>query len=121
MEFVTRKLNAGDAFAFARIVKAAKIKEQLAGIAKESTKGKSKQEVAELIESKGVEVLFAIIEGAAEKSAEAGIYEFLGKISGKKPQEIESLEIEDFINLVKQIVAENDIASFFTYVRRLMK
>lgn len=103
----TRKLNFGDAFRLAAIVKRANIKKELTDLIEDVTKRGEKD-----TEKVGISLVLTVVESAP--SAQKEICEFIGSITGTTAEEIESTPIDEIIAIIKQIIKENDVKSFFT-------
>ena len=57
-----------------------------------------------------------IIEALADKKAERSIYDFFAPIMEMTADEVAALPANEFIEAVKRIGEENDLASFFSFV-----
>ena len=111
-----RKLITADVFAFARVIKASGMREQLtAYVRKLATQDKELD-----VETVGYEGLLVMIEALAERKAESALYEALAAVAEKKPEEIRSLPPAEFFQLFKEISEENDIEAFFGYVSGIL-
>lgn len=111
-----RKLITSDVFAFARVIKASGMREQLtAYIRKLAAEDKPLD-----TEAVGYEGLLVMIEALAERKAENALYEALGSIAEMKPEEIRNLPPADFFKLFKDISEENDLKAFFGYVSGIL-
>lgn len=101
-----RKLLTKDLFALSRCIKAMGIKDELKKIAMEAD---SKEDVAE----KGFDILFSVIEAASEKQSEKAIYEFLSGPFEMQAQDIETMDITELIQGVREIADVATWKSFF--------
>lgn len=111
-----RKLITADVFAFARVIKASGMREQLtAYIRKLALQGKELD-----VETVGYVGLLVMIDALAERKAENALYEALGSIAEKTPDEIRNLPPAEFFRLFKDIAEENDIQAFFGYVSGIL-
>lgn len=110
-----RKLNLGDAFKVARIVKEAGVKDELSKLA-----GKFKNIENANIDEVGFEVLLTLISAASSDKVEAQIYELIGSIKGIAPQEVKNLDFVELKEFVKGVIAENDLKNFFKSASKLM-
>ena len=111
-----RKIITADVFAFARVIKASGMREQLtAFIRKLAAQGKELD-----VEAVGYEGLLVMIEALAERKAENALYEALGSIAEMKPSDIQNLPPAEFFKLFKDISEENDIKAFFGYVSGIL-
>lgn len=111
-----RALNNSDLFAFVRLVKKAKITDKI----KELTL--SINNINEInTESFGYDVMFTIIEAAAEKESEQAVYEFL---SGPLEMTTEELALADPVETIEKVMQIADVErwkTFFTSAANLMK
>jgi len=111
-----RALNNSDLFAFVRLVKKAKITDKI----KELTL--SINNINEInTESFGYDVMFTIIEAAAEKESEQAVYEFL---SGPLETTTEELALADPVETIEKVMQIADVEkwkTFFTSAANLMK
>lgn len=111
-----RKLITADVFAFARVIKASGMREQLtAYIRKLAAQDKQLD-----VEAVGYEGLFVMIEALAERKAEAALYEALAAVAEMKPDDVKNLSPADFFKLFKEIAEENDLEAFFGYVSDIL-
>lgn len=123
-----RKINTGDVFKLARIIKATGAKEDIINIYAESKK--MKEEVAENATSEcveaaqekiGVKIFFAIFEKCSDVKVEKLVYELIGGIAEKKAVEIEKLPLDEMIKLLGEIIKENSIRNFFSTASNLVE
>jgi hypothetical protein len=115
-----RKLSIKDAFTFARIIKKADIKEEIADFANRiAVKNNSKDETVNT-EAVGLEFVITLITSLSNKETEQEFYSLLADIRGDiTADEVSKLSIPDVLDNVKTIVRENDIKSFFTSLSAL--
>ena len=111
-----RSLNNSDLFNFARLIKKARIKDEV----KELTL--SINNIDEInTESFGYDVLFTIIEAAAEKDTEQYVYEFLSGPLEMTPEELAQADPVETIEKVMQIADVERWKAFFTSAAKLTK
>lgn len=111
-----RKLITADVFAFARVIKASGMREQLTTyIRKLAVQGKELD-----VESVGYEGILIMIEALAERKAENALYEALASVAETTPDAVKNLPPADFFALFKEISEENDIQAFFGYVSGIL-
>lgn len=119
-----RKINTGDVFKLARIIKTTEVKEDIINIYTDSKKMKEEtaevatpeqmKEQAEAVQEKiGVKIFFTIFEKCTDVKTEKLIYELIGGIAEKKPAEIENMPLDEMLELLSKIVKENNIRNFF--------
>ena len=111
-----RKINTADVFAFARVIKASGMREQLTAFIRKLAAQDKELDV----EAVGYEGLLVMIEALAERKAENALYEALGSIAEMKPSDIQNLPPAEFFKLFKDISEENDIKAFFGYVSGIL-
>lgn len=115
-----RKLNIKDAFTLARIIKKADIKEEIAGFANRIVvKNNSKDETVNT-EAVGLEFVVTLLSSLSSKEIEQEIYALFADIRGDiTADEVSKLSIPEVLDIVKTIIRENDIKSFFTSLSAL--
>lgn len=111
-----RKIITADVFAFARVIKASGMREQLTAFIRKLAAQDKELDV----EAVGYEGLLVMIEALAERKAESALYEALGSIAEMKPSDIQNLPPAEFFKLFKDISEENDIKAFFGYVSGIL-
>jgi hypothetical protein len=111
-----RKIITADVFAFARVIKASGMREQLTAFIRKLAAQDKELDV----EAVGYEGLLVMIEALAERKAENALYEALGSIAEMKPADIQTLPPAEFFKLFKDISEENDIKAFFGYVSGIL-
>ena len=96
-----RKLNTSDVFAFARIVKASGMREELKKILKDVAASEEMD-----LEDVGMDTILAILEALSEKQSEAAIYKLLAGPFETTAEEVEKMELpelaEKLVLLMKQ-------------------
>ena len=111
-----RPLNNSDLFSFARLIKKARIKDEV----KELTLSINNLDEINT-ESFGYDVLFTIIEAAAEKDTEQYVYEFLSGPLEMTPEELAKADPVETIEKVMQIADVERWKAFFTSAANLTK
>ena len=111
-----RKIITADVFAFARVIKASGMREQLTAFIRKLAAQDKELDV----EAVGYEGLLVMIEALAERKAESALYEALGSIAEMKPSDIQNLPPAEFFKLFKDISEENDLKAFFGYVSGIL-
>jgi len=109
-----RKLKTSDIMAFCRTVKKIGIKDEIKRISAESDDAKSAWD-------KGFELIYNIFDLATEKKSEKHLYEFLAEPFEMTAKEVEDMDLEKFIESVKEFASENNLTSFFKSAATLMK
>ena len=111
-----RKIITADVFAFARVIKASGMREQLTAFIRKLAAQDKELDV----EAVGYEGLLVMIEALAERKAEAALYEALASVAETTPDEIRNLPPADFFRLFKDIAEQNDVEAFFGYVSDIL-
>lgn len=107
-----RKLTLPDAFAFARILKAADIKNEIVNFSKEIISRKNKKQEININEI-GLEFVVTLITAAADVKVEEKIYSFLASVCEMDVENIKKLNISQIKEIISEIIAENDLKTFF--------
>lgn len=132
-----RKLGLRDAFALARIIKAAGIRKEILEFAQrmkaeqkerqklktlmqKSTDEEQQEENDEYIEKVGFEFFIVLIEAVCDSESEQRIYKLYADIKGVTPEEVSLLDFGTIKADMKELVEKNDLKGFFTSVSALM-
>ena len=102
-----RKINTGDVFKMARLVKHGNIAQT---VRKAYEAGKQEDADAQQI---GINVAMDILCSCTEANMEKAFYEFLAGICEKKPEDIENQSLETTVEDIKRIFEENNIINFW--------
>lgn len=111
-----RKLITADVFAFARVIKASGMREQLTAYVRKLAEQDKELDV----EAVGYEGILVMIEALAERKAEAALYEALAAVAEITPEDVRNLSPAEFFRLFKEIAEENDVEAFFGYVSDIL-
>lgn len=109
-----RKLKTTDLFAFARMMKAIGIKDEVRDIAQKS-------DTAAQAWDKGFELLYHAFDLATEKEGEKHVYEFLAGPFETTAEEIADLPLPEFFDKCRELAQENDLPAFFRSAGDLMR
>lgn len=101
-----RKLKTTDAIAFCRCIKRVGLKERIREI---TANADNVQDVVD----QGFEILWSVLEAAAEPEGEASIYEFLSGPFEMTPKQVGNLDLDVLIANLRQLAADNNLAGFF--------
>lgn len=107
-----RKLESRDLFAAMRVIKVSGARHELMQIIKEADEDD--------VEGTGILGVLAIMEALSGTAAEKEIYKCIADIAEKGEDDIEHMPPADFLELLNQIAANNDMKSFFAELRRLI-
>ena len=107
-----RKLTLPDAFAFARILKAADIKSEILNFSKEIIARKNKNQEINIDEI-GLEFVVTLITAAADVKVEEKIYSFLASVCEMDVENVKKLNLSQIKEIISEIIAENDLKTFF--------
>lgn len=106
-----RNLKTADLFSLSRIIKKMSIKEDLRNLAQDVT-GFTKEEKDKVNKTLQLDLLMLFIENLG--SAEQEIYKLLGDLESKKPKEIEAMDLDVFMELMKNLLAQESLGKLFT-------
>lgn len=106
-----RKLATKDLFAAMRIIKISGVKNELMPIIKAAD--------GEDVEGVGILGVLTVLEALSGTAAEKELYKCIADIAEMGENEIADMPPADFLALLKNIAAENDMQSFFADVQRL--
>lgn len=101
-----RKLNTGDVFKMARILKNGNI---MQNIRDAFVTGKSENADSQQI---GMDLIMNVLCSCSDTRVEDQIYELLGGVCEKKPEDIKNQSLEKTIEDIKKICEENNISNF---------
>lgn len=110
-----RKLGLKDAFALARIIKAADMRREIVAFAAEIRDKGEKN-----IEAIGLEFFVAMITAAADEAVEKKIYALYAGLKNVTPEEVSNYDFATIKNDLKELIERNDLKSFFQSVSALM-
>ncbi len=103
-----------DIFSGIRLLKRIGLKEQARELAQKSESIKD-------LWGNGYEFVWGIFDAATETGGEKAIYEFLAGPFEMTPADVEKLEVAKLMAMFKQLVAENDLVTFFKTAADLTK
>ena len=110
-----RKIQLEDAFSVMRLIKKAGLKDTIKeAVISGRENGASDEEI-------GIKVVFELLDAAGNKEIQNEIYELFGNISEQGADAIKSMSLNGAIEFLKRFEAENDLKSFFTALKALMK
>ena len=118
-----RKLALKDAFALARIIKAAEIRKEIIVFANEiSNEQKEAEQESGLsfVEKVGFDFFLLLMEACCEERIEKKIYSLYADIKGVTPEDISVLSFAEIKNDIRELVETNDLQSFFSSLSALM-
>lgn len=101
-----RKLNTGDVFKMARLMKNSNILED---VKKAFAAGKEEGADATQV---GIDFIMKVICSCSEEKTESQLYELLAGICEKKLDEIRDQSLETTIDDIKRIFKDNDVLNF---------
>lgn len=109
-----RKLNTSDVFSMARIVRASGVRNELRPLIKAAA------ESDRPVEDVGIDGFLCILEALAERKAESAIYEVLSGPLEMTADEVAKLPLDQLVEQLKALVAENNLKYFFDCVSRIL-
>ena len=121
-----RKLQTQDVFKMARIIRTADMREQISGTIKKAKQAerrqireKGKASADRLIENVGIEILMSVLDACGNPEVERQVYDLLGGVAEKKPEEIKTQSFDATVELIKEIAKENNMKNFFSAAGKL--
>ena len=118
-----RKLALKDAFALARIIQAAGIRQEIIVFANDiSNEQKEAEQESGLsfVEKVGFDFFLLLMEACCEERIEKKIYSLYADIKGVTPEDISVLSFAEIKNDIRELVETNDLQSFFSSLSALM-
>ena len=131
-----RKLGLLDAFAVARIIKAANLQKEMADFGmevmrrEEEAKRRKAVRAAELkagqdeaalsMEQIGVEAFITIISKCTNEEVERRIYDLYASIKGTEPDEVKYADLQTIRADIKELIELNNLKDFFALVSASM-
>ena len=111
-----RKLGLKDAFALARIIKAANLRDEIIRFAEDIRTRKEKTDA----ESVGLEFFVTLIESVADEAVEQKIFALYADLKGVTPEEVGMYGLETLKADIKELIEQNDLKSFFNSASALI-
>ena len=110
-----RKLQTRDIFAFARVIKASGMRNELKNLITsiDTTKELDYKQI-------GIDGFLLIIEALAEKKSENAIYEALAAPMEIKAKDLAEMPLDELFAKLKEMAESIDFKSFFGYVSALV-
>ena len=107
-----RKIQTADVFHAVRLIEKSGLKEELIPLIKDiATKG------TDALDSGILGILTALFSIAR---MEQPIYEWLEPITGRTPEEISTLDLDELVQLLEELSEQNDLRAFFKAVSGLI-
>jgi len=103
-----RKIKTQDVFKLARIIRISGAKNELAEILRASQNGNNGD-----ARKVGVDLIMTLVSVCGEEEVEKMLYELIGGIAEKKPTDIMDLDLDELIELFKEIGEQNNLSNFF--------
>ena len=111
-----RKIQTQDVFKLARIIKQAKVKNEISDVIKEVSDEKEKENISEKV---GIRVFLTIMENCSEPAVEEQIYDLFGDIVEISPETVRTQSLDVTFDQIKQMAAENNMMNFFKTAGKL--
>lgn len=108
-----RKLCLMDAFAVARIIKTAELRQEIVAFATEMQTRNEAGDTGMNVEKIGFEFIITLISAAANTKVEEEIYKLYANIKDCDPDEVKKLSFEEVKADITQLIEENDLKNFF--------
>lgn len=109
-----RKLKTSDVFSFARAAKKLGIKDKFRTIAQNAESGQD-------VWNSGFDLIWELFDAATEANGEKHIYDFLAGPFEMPAKAIADLELDQLMEMLKQLARENNLAGFFRHAAGLMR
>jgi len=106
-----RNLKTADLFSLSKIIKKMDIKRDIKALTKDIT-GVTEAEKIKAEQALQIDLLMLFVDNLG--SAEKEIYKFLADVENKTPKEIEDMELDKFVELIKELFAQESLTSLFT-------
>jgi hypothetical protein len=106
-----RNLKTADLFSVSRIIKKMNIKENLRNLTQDVTEF-TKEEKEKVNKNLQIDLLMLLVENLG--SAEQEIYKLIGDLESKSPKEIEAMELDAFMELMKGLLAQESLGKLFS-------
>ena len=106
-----RNLKTSDLFILSKIIKKMDIKSDIKALSQDLV-GKTDEEKIKAEQGLQIDLLMLFTENIG--SAEKEIYNLLADLEGKKPKEIEDMELAGFIVLIKELFEQESLTSLFS-------
>lgn len=114
-----RKLGLKDAFAFARIIKAADLRDEIAAFGLE-VRELQKAEKPANVEEIGIKFLITVAAAISDEKIEKQFYKLYADVKGVEADEIAMYDISTIRADITELVEVNDLKSFFNSLSALM-
>lgn len=114
-----RKLGLKDAFALARIIKAANLRDELAAFGLE-VRELQKSDKSANVEEIGIKFLITVATSISDEKIENQFYKLYADVKGAKADEIGMYDISTIRADITELVEINDLKSFFNSLSALM-
>ncbi len=106
-----RKLKTADLFSLSKIIKKMNIKEDIKALTRSIT-GVPEEEKKKAAQDFQIDFLMLFVENVG--NAEKEVYKLLGDLDGRAPKEIEEMEVDKFMQLVKELFGQENLGSFLS-------
>lgn len=114
-----RKLGLKDAFALARIIKSANIRDEIAAFGLE-VRELQKAEKSANVEEIGIKFLITVATAISDEKIEKQFYKLYADVKGVEADEIAMYDISTIKADITELVEVNDLKSFFNSLSALM-
>lgn len=109
-----RKLNTSDVFALARIVRTSGVRDELRPLIKAAA------ESSRPAEDVGIDGFLCILYALTEQKTEQAIYSVLSGPFEMTAEEVKTLPLDQLMEQLNTLVAENNLKHFFDCVSRIL-
>lgn len=112
-----RKLQTSDLFSAIRLLKKIGVREEIKDVAMRAEESKTKKVKMDM----GFDLLFGILEKAAEEKAETEVYMFIADLFGCTWEEVRKMNPLQLFKYLGEVADFEEWKSFFKHVAALMK
>lgn len=112
-----RNLQTCDLFSMVRLLTKIGIREEIKDVVKRAEDSKTKNVKMDM----GFDLLFGVLEKAAQENAENEIYKFIADLFGCEPEEVRTMKPIDLFKKLEDVANLEEWKDFFKHVAALMK
>lgn len=126
-----KKIGLPEVFNTARIIKETGIKDKIMElitqldvsnkINEDMPEEQKKEIIAQAQVQAGQAAIDFLIDNLGNPKLEDWLYETLGRLSDKKPNDIKEMGLNDILELLQEIAKENNLALFFENVKKMLQ
>lgn len=111
-----RNLETRDIFSAVRLLTKIGVREEIKEVARQAEESKGNKVRFDF----GFDLLFGVIEKAAQENAEKEIYKFIADLLECDPEEVRTMKPVEMLKKLEEVANIEEWKDFFGYVRRLI-